>query len=54
MVSKLVVPPGEAKSDLWIWTQLAERLGFGEEFNFSRAEFLEMGLSHLHEHGINS
>lgn len=49
---QLVVPPGEAKSDLWIWAQLAKRLGFGEEFNFSRAEFLEMGLSHLHEHGI--
>jgi anaerobic selenocysteine-containing dehydrogenase len=50
--AKLVEPPGEAKSDLWIWTQLANRLGFAEEFNFSRTEFLEMGLSHLTENGI--
>ncbi|MGN7940916.1 molybdopterin-dependent oxidoreductase [Virgibacillus sp. 6R] len=50
--AKLVEPPGEAKSDLWIWTQLAERLGFGEVFDYSIDEFLEMGLSLLKEHGI--
>ncbi|WP_299089824.1 molybdopterin-dependent oxidoreductase [uncultured Metabacillus sp.] len=49
---KLVEPPGEAKSDLWIWTQLAERLGFGEAFHMSRTEFLEIGLFDLNKHGI--
>lgn len=44
---KLIEPPGEAKSDLWIWTQLAKRLGFGEEFDFSRDQFLEMTLKPL-------
>lgn len=49
---KLVEPPGEAKPDAWIWAKLADRLGFGEEFEYSRAEFLEMGLSSLAENGI--
>ncbi|OAS83129.1 MULTISPECIES: molybdopterin-dependent oxidoreductase [Metabacillus] len=49
---QLVKPPGEAKSDLWIWTELANRLGFGEEFQFTRTEYLEIGLSHLKQHGI--
>ncbi|MDN3017825.1 molybdopterin-dependent oxidoreductase [Paenibacillus sp. BSR1-1] len=49
---KLVEAPGEAKSDLWIWTQLAERLGFGEEFSYSRDQFLEMTLKPLAPYGI--
>ncbi|EKN69932.1 Trimethylamine-N-oxide reductase (cytochrome c) [Neobacillus bataviensis LMG 21833] len=49
---KLVAAPGEARPDLWIWTQLAERLGFGEDFAFSREEFLEMTLNPLKENGI--
>jgi anaerobic selenocysteine-containing dehydrogenase len=49
---KLVDPPGEAKSDLWIWTRLAELLGFGEEFYYSRREFMQMGLGHLSDKGI--
>lgn len=49
---KLVEPPGDAKSDLWIWTQLAERLGFGEAFSYSRDEFLKMGMAHLESDGI--
>ncbi|WP_027408131.1 molybdopterin-dependent oxidoreductase [Anoxybacteroides tepidamans] len=48
----LVQPPGEAKPDLWIWTQLANRLGFGADFSFSRDEFLQMGLSGLEKYGI--
>ncbi|RAK20561.1 anaerobic selenocysteine-containing dehydrogenase [Anoxybacillus vitaminiphilus] len=48
----IVEPPGEAKSDLWIWTELAKRLGFGDDFAYSREEFLKMGLSHLEKHGI--
>jgi anaerobic selenocysteine-containing dehydrogenase len=49
---KLVSAPGEAKSDLWIWTQLAERLGFGERFQFSRNQWLEMSLRSLAEKGL--
>lgn len=49
---KLVEAPGEAKSDLWIWTELAKRLGFGEDFNYSRDEWMTMGIHHLEEKGI--
>ncbi|PLS15779.1 oxidoreductase [Bacillus sp. M6-12] len=50
---QLVDPPGEAKADLWVWTQLAERLGFGEVFHFTRQEFIDMGLKPLTAYGIN-
>jgi anaerobic selenocysteine-containing dehydrogenase len=49
---KLVEPPGEAKPDAWIWAELARRLGFGEEFDFTREEYLEMGLADLVKNGI--
>ncbi|WP_246944301.1 molybdopterin-dependent oxidoreductase [Bacillus pinisoli] len=49
----LVEAPGEAQSDLWIWTELSKRLGFGEVFDFTREEFLEMGLADLNVHGIS-
>jgi anaerobic selenocysteine-containing dehydrogenase len=49
---RLVEPEGEAKSDLWIWTELATRLGFGEDFNYSIDEFLELGLGELKRNGI--
>ncbi len=49
---KLVEPPGEVRTDAWIWTELANRLGFGEDFAYSREEFLQMGLSPLTEYEI--
>ncbi|WP_424161025.1 molybdopterin-dependent oxidoreductase [Bacillus amyloliquefaciens] len=49
---KLVEPQGEAKSDRWIWTELAKRLGFGELFDYRTEDFLKMGLSSLEEEGI--
>lgn len=49
---KLVESPGEAKSDLWIWTELANRLGFGEDFNYSRDEWMTMAIQHLEGKGI--
>ncbi|PLR94041.1 molybdopterin-dependent oxidoreductase [Bacillus sp. T33-2] len=49
---KLVEPPGEAKTDEWIWAGLAERLGFGEDFVFSREEWLKLGMQNLETHGI--
>ncbi|ULT59989.1 molybdopterin-dependent oxidoreductase [Neobacillus drentensis] len=49
---KLVSAPGEAKSDLWIWTQLAARLGFGDDFAYTRDEWLRMTLKPLKDSGI--
>ncbi|MCA1032293.1 molybdopterin-dependent oxidoreductase [Bacillus timonensis] len=49
---KLVEPPGQAKSDLWIWTELSKKLGFGEDFDFSREEFINLGLQNVNEKGI--
>jgi anaerobic selenocysteine-containing dehydrogenase len=50
---KAIVPPrGQAKPDREIWTMLAEKLGFGEDFDYTVDEFLEMGLDSLKEHGI--
>ncbi|MDR6120841.1 anaerobic selenocysteine-containing dehydrogenase [Bacillus sp. SLBN-46] len=49
---KLVSSPGEAKSDLWIWTELARRLGFGEDFDFSREEWLKMTFQSLEQKGV--
>ena len=49
---KLVEPPGEARPDAWIWAELAKRLGFDEEFDFTRDGFLGMGLASLVENGI--
>jgi anaerobic selenocysteine-containing dehydrogenase len=50
---KLVDAPGEAKSDLWIWSRLAEKLGFGEEFNYTREQFLEMGVATVLDKGVS-
>jgi anaerobic selenocysteine-containing dehydrogenase len=49
---KLVEPPGEAKSDLWIWTELAKRLGFGDQFAYTTEQWLELGLEPLNKSGI--
>lgn len=49
---KLMEPPGEAKPDLWIWTELAKRLGFGEDFAYTPEEWLEMLLEPLNKDGL--
>lgn len=49
---KLVEARGDAKSDVWIWTELAKRLGFSEEFDYTREEFIKMGLGSLQEKGV--
>lgn len=33
LMEKAIDPPGEAHDDLWIFTELAKRLGFGEAFD---------------------
>jgi anaerobic selenocysteine-containing dehydrogenase len=49
---RLVPPKGEAKSDREIWTMLAQRLGFGKDFDYTTDQFLEMGLESLKGNGI--
>lgn len=49
---KLVEPRGEAKTDEEIWRELANRLGFGEDFAYTREEWLNLGLSSLKDYGI--
>ncbi len=39
-MEKAVEPPGEAKSDLWIFTELAKRMGFGDKFDKSPDELM--------------
>lgn len=49
---RLVEPRGNAKSDTWIWTELAKRLGFAEDFNYSTDEFIKIGLGKLEDQGV--
>lgn len=49
---KLADPPGEAKPDLWIWSQLAKRLGFGGDFKFTREQWLKLCMQPLEKHGL--
>ncbi|MFO7836410.1 MAG: formate dehydrogenase subunit alpha [Candidatus Thorarchaeota archaeon] len=37
-INKIVEPPGEAKPDWWIVCQIAERMGYGNNFDFSSSE----------------
>lgn len=41
---KAVEAPGEAHDDLWIFTKLAERMGFGEDFQHDNAFFIQKAL----------
>ncbi|MFA9556256.1 molybdopterin-dependent oxidoreductase [Evansella sp. AB-rgal1] len=50
---KLVEPPGEAKSDLWIWTELAKLLGFGEDFRYTIEEWFLLGTKRLRDKGFD-
>jgi len=34
-INKLIDPPGDVKNDWWIVTQIAERMGFKDKFDFS-------------------
>ncbi|WP_042354573.1 molybdopterin-dependent oxidoreductase [Bacillus rubiinfantis] len=44
--------PGEVKSEVWIWTELAKMLGFGDEFAYTREEWLNITLKPLVAKGI--
>jgi anaerobic selenocysteine-containing dehydrogenase len=44
LMEKAVEPPGEAKSDVWIFTQLAKKFGFGEAFDKPIEQHIETCL----------
>lgn len=50
---KIVEARGEAKTELWIWTELAKRLGFGEYFQYNTDEWLQIGTKSLKEQGFS-
>ena len=41
---KAVEAPGEAKDDIWIFSKLAERMGFGEDFQLDNKAYIEKCL----------
>ncbi len=47
-----VEPPGLARSDLEIWSALAQRLGFGEEFSRTPRQWIEYALKPMAKHGV--
>jgi anaerobic selenocysteine-containing dehydrogenase len=52
-VNPTVAPRGETRSDMWIFQQLALRLGFGEDMAGSPREWLKRILAPLESHGVN-
>ena len=44
LAPRIVEPRGEAKSELDIWKGIAERIGFGEYFQISELEAIELAL----------
>ncbi len=52
-VNPVVEPVGEARSDLWIYQRLAERLGIGEEMAGTPRDWLERILAPLAENGVS-
>jgi anaerobic selenocysteine-containing dehydrogenase len=52
-VNPVIAPVGEARSDLWIFQRLAERLGFGEEMAGTPREWLQRILAPLEARGIS-
>ena len=50
-VNPAIPPVGEARSDLWIFQQLAERLGFGEEMAGEPREWLRRLLAPMEASG---
>jgi len=41
---KAIEPMYECKSDVWVWTELAKRMGFGEHFTKTEEEWIEYQL----------
>lgn len=49
---KVVEPAGEARSDVWIFTELAKRMGLGEHFKRTPREWIEYALKPFKKQGI--
>jgi anaerobic selenocysteine-containing dehydrogenase len=52
-VNQAIAPVGETRSDLWMYQQLAERLGFGQEMAGTPREWLGRILAPLESHGVS-
>lgn len=52
-INQTMKPQGEAKSELWIFQQLANRLGFGDKMKGSPLEWLEKLALPLIKEGLN-
>lgn len=52
-VNPAIEPVGESRSDLWIFQQLADRLGFGAEMAGSPREWLKRILSPMEQRGVS-
>lgn len=52
-VNPVIEPVGEARSDLWIFQRLAERLGLGEEIAGTPREWLKRIFVPLEERGVS-
>jgi anaerobic selenocysteine-containing dehydrogenase len=52
-VNRVVTPRGETRSDMWIFQQLAVRLGFGADMAGTPKEWLQRILAPLQSHGVS-
>ncbi|MGE4271815.1 MAG: molybdopterin-dependent oxidoreductase [Desulfitobacterium sp.] len=52
LTQKIVEPQGEARSEAVVFTELAQRLGRGEDFLYTPEQWLDYVLSPLKEYGI--
>jgi anaerobic selenocysteine-containing dehydrogenase len=52
-VNKAIEPVGESRSDLWIFQQLAERLGFGDEMAGSPRDWLKRVMKPMEDQGVS-
>jgi anaerobic selenocysteine-containing dehydrogenase len=50
--NQVIAPVGEARSDLWIFQQLAVRLGFGDQMAGTPREWLERIMQPLETNGV--
>ncbi|MEX2221468.1 MAG: molybdopterin-dependent oxidoreductase [Candidatus Rokuibacteriota bacterium] len=51
-VNRVIEPVGEARSDLWIFQQLADRLGIGPEMAGAPRDWLSRIFTPLERHGV--
>lgn len=51
-VNPVIAPVGEARSDLWIFQQLAQRLGIGDDMAGTPREWLKRIFAPMESHGL--